>query len=108
MRAPVLAAAVVSLALACRRDTSPIAIGLVYPGPRSAEFASRRADAFRTRDGRAIRFVWDTMPPSGLGFSAMQVAYASRLTQRQDLAGVIFHQGSRESLLLAPMFREAE
>jgi ABC-type branched-subunit amino acid transport system substrate-binding protein len=36
------------------------------------------------------------------------VAYASRLTQRADLAGVVFHQGSRESLLLAPMFREAQ
>ena len=109
MRARVLAVSALTALLACRQDTRPVTIGLVFPGPRSADFISRHADSFRARDGRPIRFVFDTTPPpTGLGFSAIQVSYASRLTQRADLAGVVFHQGSRESLLLAPMFREAQ
>ena len=109
MRARLLLATALAALLSCRRDAGPVTIGLIFPGPRSAEFISRHADTFRTRDGRPVRFVFDTTPPpSGLGFSAVQVAYASRLMERGDLAGMVFHQGSRESLLLAPMFREAQ
>ena len=109
MRARPLFVLALAVLPACRRESGPVTIGLVFPGPRSADFVARHADSFRARDGRPVRFVFDTTPPpTGLGFSAVQVAYASRLMQRADLAGMVFHQGSRESLLLAPMFREAK
>lgn len=102
-RAAALAAAVLALA-GCRRGDEPAVVGIAWPGSRAARVAKAELDSLAGR----VRISWDSVPTdSSLSHQAAQVEQAARLVSNPRVIGVVGHRGSRESLLMAPIFNEA-
>lgn len=100
---PVFALALVT----CARREQEALIGVGYRS--TATEVVRLVEQELTARGARIRVVTEVSPEirGPTGFLAAEVDYAARLASLPGVLGVVGHQGSREALLVAPIYNEA-
>ena len=89
----------------CRDRERPSVIAIAWPGHRAARFAAAEVESV---SGGRIRIAWDSVGTDpAMSHQAAQVDQAARIVSNERVVGVVGHRGSRESLLMAPIFSEA-
>jgi len=100
-----------AMAVACAASDRTVAIGLAYRalGDDAARLAALTLDSQATNNPLHIRLVTDlpTDVRTPTGRLANEVDYATRMAAVPDLIAVVGHQGSRDALMVAPIYNEA-
>lgn len=100
-----------AVAVACAASDRTAVIGLAYRslGDDAALLAAQTLDSMSSNNPLHIRLVTDHPPDARqpTGQLANEVGYATRMATVENLIAVVGHQGSRDALMVAPIYNEA-